>query len=110
MHYVRNESAPIRELYTDSDFAEDPQDRKSTSGGIVYILYTMYMVTPMWHTEKQREMHYQLTPIFTSIDNTAAATVAEHPGTSKRTKSLDIKWHSNQDLIRAGYFYLKYKI
>ena len=50
-------------------------------------------------------------PIITWIDNTAAATWLNALAlASKRTESMYVKWHSNQDMIREGHFDLIYKI
>src|SRR5882724_4875498 len=113
--------------YCDANYAEDPRDRKSTSG------YT-FMLTggPIaWKSKKQssvalstteaeyyalglacqeavwlrqlcKELYINLnqpTPIYS--DNTGAVALSDNPVFHNRSKHIDIRWHFVRDLIRS---------
>jgi hypothetical protein len=135
LKFTRNLKAKPVELYVDSDWASDSIDRRSVSGGLIYI----YGNPATWYPEKQKivalssseaeykgltdgfkeasyfrnlmqvELGIQITPITTRIDNMGAGFMAEQSITNKRTKHIDICYHYNREQIQElKHFELEY--
>ena len=112
------------EAYSDSDFAGDPKDRKSTSGFIV----TMNKNPICWQSKKQiivatstaeaeyvamtecikkvlniknilKELFNYNKPIKIYTDNLASKTTMENGELNNKLRHIDIKFHFNKDNI-----------
>ena len=126
-------NSPI-EIFCDSDFAGDPQDRKSTTG----IIVKMYGDTINWITRKQssvaissaeaeylalsqaateargwRNLFRELgafkpenSPILINCDSTAALAIAS-TAESRRTRHIDVSFHNVREGVKNKEFTLK---
>lgn len=121
------------EFYSDSDFAEDVNERKSYSGSVSLMDGNLVA----WHAAKQRYvatssteaeyvavseackdglhlLHFlsefiQVTlPSTMRVDNMGAMFMAKNDVSNKRTKHIDLRYHMVRDYIRAGFFILEH--
>jgi len=113
--------------FCDVNYAEDPRDRKSTSG-FVFILAGGPI---SWKSKKQRSVSLSTTeaeyyvlgiacqeaawlkqigqellmslnkPIHIYSDNTGAIALSDNPVFHNRSKHIDIRWHFVRELIRS---------
>ncbi|TPX43293.1 DNA-directed DNA polymerase [Synchytrium endobioticum] len=116
------------EAYTDSTWASDIGDRKSRSGGIVYVGNGVVS----WYSTKQQvvakssseaeyvamstlasevewirsilhELHYRnITPITINTDNRGARFMAENQVSTSRAKHIDIQYHYVKHLVELS--------
>lgn len=113
--------------YADADFAGDSKDRKSTSGGIIFI----YGTPVIWYSRKQdtvaistveaeyyalatmiremlwvmqwfEELGISLKPMVLKVDSMGALQLAKNGQLSRRSKHIDVKHHFIQQHIEAG--------
>lgn len=124
------------EEYTDADWAQDREDRKSTSGYIFrigeaivswkskkqttvalstaeaeYIALSYAMREGLYLRSILKELGYeQKKPTVIHIDNQAALAWAKNPVDRQRSKHIDIKYHFIRESIQNGDFELKYCI
>jgi len=113
--------------YCDANYAEDPRDRKSTSGysfmlagGPIawkskkqasvalstteaeYYALGVACQEAIWLRQLCKELHMDLnqpTPIYS--DNTGAVALSDNPVFHNRSKHIDIRWHFIRDQIRS---------
>jgi len=114
--------------YTDSDFAGDPKDRKSTSGFIIL----MNKDPICWQSKKQTvvatstaeaeyiakrvlwirnilcELFKIKKPIKIFTDNLASKTIIENGELNNKLKHIDIKFHFNKENIKNNKIKLEY--
>ena len=127
------QNAMTLSIYTDSDYAGDHNDRKSTSGFAAFLGQSLIS----WCSQKQEvislssteseyialgfgaregvwlralltEMKYpqDTTPVF--VDNTSAIRLVENPEFHKRTKHIDVKYHYVRELNESGQINTQY--
>lgn len=132
--YHRNESADILTGYTDSDWAGDLNDRKSTSGYV----FKIFGNTVSWLSQKQptvslssteaeylalsngvceakwlrcllKELGHECnTPTTIFEDNQSCIKVAEEPRGHKRMKHIDVKYNFIREAVANKEVELKY--
>lgn len=124
-------NAPIVEIYSDSDYAGDITDRKSTTG--LLVKYSGCVID--WCTRKQRcvtlssaeaeylalsaatamyytlkyclqEIGIQLPPAIVHCDSSSAISIAE-TDESKRSRHVDVAYHNIRDAVVKGDIILK---
>ena len=120
-------------LYTDSDWAGDPADRKSVSGVMGYVLGCLVC----WDSKKQKTValssceseYYAITdgakwalhlidlvgqmlpvdvPVAMHIDNVGAGYMSQNAINNQRTKHIDIRYHFIRHLLKIGVLELFY--
>lgn len=122
------------EVFTDADWGNDINDRRSMSGYIIRV----FGVTVAWCTRKQQTVALSSTeaefmalcnaaseciwmrrllndlgiivegPVEFYEDNQSCMTVAEDPKGSRRMKHVDVKYNFIRDLIQRGEICMKY--
>ena len=126
LQYVNDTDAARMEIYTDSDYAGDLEDRKSTSGQVIQF----YGNTISWSVRKQRsvtmstaeaeylalsfattsfygwknclsELGEDPTPATIWCDSSAAIAIAQ-TNESRRTRHIDVAYHNTRDAIKKG--------
>jgi hypothetical protein len=133
LHYEANENFDIL-AYTDSDYAGDKLDRKSTSGCVTFANDSLISWTSqkqdivslssteaeyialasgarevMWlrnFAEELGEKQSNPTPIL--CDNTSSIRLVENPEFHKRTKHIDVRYHYIRELAENGEVIVKY--
>jgi hypothetical protein len=131
---VYSRESPTVACYSDSDWASDVIDRKSTSGCV--IMYTggpviwfakkqsvvtvssaeaeyvaLYMAAKqcVWVQSILQELRLPLArPITIYEDNTATINIAENPVLSEKTKHISIKFHYTRDIVKEKHVVLAY--
>lgn len=133
--YDKHKDADILHGYTDSDWANDKNDRKSVSGYV----FKIFGNTVSWGSRKQATVSLSSTeaeyialaqgiceakwlrsllvelgfvmdqPILIFEDNQSCIKVAEEPRAHKRVKHIDVKYHFIREAIGNGEVQLKYK-
>ena len=124
----------INEAYADANFASDIDDRKSTSGiciflngGLIacsstkqntvsistceseYISLSLCLTEILWFRNLMTELGINLnSPHVVHEDNQACISIAENPGTTKRSKHIDIKYHFIRDHVTRKTIILRY--
>lgn len=129
-----DKAAPLLEVFSDADWANDSSDRRSVSGGV----FKVFGCTVSWLTRKQQTVALSSTeaelsalctvtchemwlnrllydlgysskePICVYEDNQSAMRIAEESKDFGRVKHIDVKFHFLRDLIRDGCIVLKY--
>jgi len=120
--------------YTDSDYATDKSDRKSTTGyaffvnkNLVswvsqkqptvamssteaeYIALAAAAREAVWLPKLLEELGFpQENPTVICVDNQSTLKLAKNPELHKRTKHIDIKYHYTRNLIQDGQISLQY--
>lgn len=132
--FRKNPKAAVMEVFSDADWANDPVDRRSVSGGI----FKIFGCTVAWITRKQqvvslssteaelaalcvaacheqwlirllRDMGYDPEePITFYEDNQSSMRIAEESKDFGRLKHVDVKLHYLRDLIRQRKICLRY--
>lgn len=131
--FYGQDNGTIVEGYTDSDYAGDKIDRKSTSGFIFmmgnspiswssnkqpivallsteaeYIALASGAKEACWFRSILQEIGRVRVPIALNVDNTSAIRLAENAVFHQRSKHLDIKYHFIRDLIQKGHVAVDY--
>ena len=115
------------EAFADSDWASDPNTRKSTSGYVVKLAGAVFS----WNTRAQKtvalfsteaeymsisdtccqlvwvknlffELGIELAPILLYGDNQGSIFIASNPVQEKRSKHIDLRYHYIRDVVQTG--------
>ena len=126
--------APAIVPFADSDYANDPEERKSTNGIIIYL----YSFPVLWVSKKQQciclssseaeyvclceagkltvflikflrelQIHVDL-PVDINEDNTSTISMARNPLNHGRTKHVDVRYHWIRQQVKLGILKLKH--
>jgi Reverse transcriptase (RNA-dependent DNA polymerase) len=121
-----NETDPV--VFTDSDWAGDPDQRRSTGGFVFmmgggpiswsshrakstsalsaveaeYVAMCRAAREAAWTHEVIRELTGVVRPIPMMVDNQGAASMAGNRRTDARTKHIAVKYHYTRDQVEAG--------
>jgi hypothetical protein len=120
--------------FTDADWAGNPTDKKSTSGGIFSIRST----TVSWYSRKQRSVAlssaeaeymavsqaaceaiwmrkilvglfgFHLDPTMIHFDNKSFIKISINPMFHDRSKHIDIRYHHLRDCVQRNIMFLQY--
>ena len=115
------------EVYSDSDWASNPEDRRSRTGYVVLLadgpvawqsksqktvalssceaeLYALCEAAKeiMWLSQLLQELKVDFTVPTLHVDNQAAIALSTNPVNHQRTKHIDIKWFFVREAIEAG--------
>jgi hypothetical protein len=127
-------SSPMEILiYSDSDWAGDPDTRRSVSGGVLFLygnaltfLSVLQKTVALSSSEAElmalvenmkdgvfvinliKEIHSIVTPVRVRYDNVGAAHMAANPVNNKKSKHIDIKYKWVHELVDDGTFTLEY--
>jgi hypothetical protein len=113
--------------YTDSDWASDPNTRRSQTGWFIklancifswqsrqqsriayssteaeYVALSDCSKQVVWIRSLLEELEYDLAPIPICGDNQGSIFMASNPVTEKRNKHVDIKWHGVREFVQEG--------
>nr|GEV20990.1 retrovirus-related Pol polyprotein from transposon TNT 1-94 [Tanacetum cinerariifolium] len=125
--YERNSKSKL-EVYTDSDYARDVEDRKCTSGyacimsnaticwssrkqGIVtlssteaeYVAATACACHCVWLMGLLKEMNKEgMSSVEIKCDNSSTIKLAKNPVLHRRTKHIDVRFHYMRNLVNDG--------
>ncbi|KAG3026099.1 hypothetical protein PC120_g6100 [Phytophthora cactorum] len=109
-------SSIVMEGYCDSDWANDPYIRKSTTGLSSYWQAVPYRGCQDAATEAVAESNFlqELIPRMKvkpriGIDNQAALVMATNPSYSRRTRHIELRWHYVREQVDKGVIKL-YKV
>lgn len=120
--------------YSDSDYAGDRNDRKSTTGYIFlindspiswsskkqpivtlssteaeYVALCSATKEAMWYRRFLEELNYdQTSPTDVCVDNTSAIKLAHNPEFHERSKHIDVKYHFTRERIEQGEIQVPY--
>ena len=131
--FKRTKEGIILTCFVDSDWASDPEDRVSVAGIAAfigssnvasesnkqdcialssaeaeYVAYCHALKIVMFHRQLLAELGYpqQTTTIYT--DSASAKALAENPVVHKRTKHIDIRYHSIREHVKKGNIRFQY--
>jgi hypothetical protein len=115
------------EVYSDSDWASNPEDRRSRTGYVVLLangpvawqsksqktvalssceaeLYALCEAAKeiMWLSQLLQELKVNFTVPTLHVDNQAAIALSTNPVNHQRTKHIDIRWFFVREAIEAG--------
>ncbi|XP_031287932.1 secreted RxLR effector protein 161-like [Pistacia vera] len=120
--------------FTDSDYARDSDDRKSTSGYVFmmgtgavswsskkqpiitlssteaeFVAATAYACQAIWLKKILKELHFKEDgPTQIYCDNSSAIKLSKNPVLHSRSKHIDVKYHFLRDLTNDGVINLIY--
>ncbi|CAM6108199.1 unnamed protein product [Calypogeia fissa] len=122
--------------YSDASFADNSEDRKSTSGylfklagGVIswksqkqpviatssieaeYVAYSIACKEAMWLRNLLHELHFITPDIQTVViygDNKPALSLIVNPEHHQRTKHIEVQWHYVREQVQKGIVTLKY--
>ena len=120
-------------FYDDSDWVSDPEDRKSVSGVMGFVLGSLVALTSRKQITQAlssceaeyyaicdamkmllhmcmllRQLFYVHHPVPLMIDNIGAVYMAQNAVNNKRTKHIDIRYHFIREHIKNGAVELFY--
>lgn len=127
LFYGRNFSLELQ-VYTDSDYARDIEDRKCTSGYVCmlsnaaicwssrkqeivtlssteaeYVAATSCACHCMWLTGLLEEIKDEkLGPVLIKCDNSSTIKLSKNPVMHRRTKHIDVRFHYLRNLVNEG--------
>ena len=126
---VHRRGAPLIEAYTDSDYAGDPDSRKSTSGAVVlshggavvwrsklqsvvaastceaeYVAAAAAVKEVLWVRKLMGEMSGEMSRVRLYGDNQSALVLMQQhtPGAAGRTKYIDVAYHFVRHRVLQG--------
>ena len=120
--------------YSDADWAGDRDDRKSTTGNVLmlaggsvswlskkqtsvalsttgaeYIALSQCAQEIMWVRRMLAEVGADMNrPTIVMEDNQGAISLAKNPGSCRRTKHLDIRYHFTREAVEHGFIQMVY--
>ena len=127
--------SPVERLYgySDSDFAGDPDTRKSTTGYVFlyggaaiswssklqavvaqstteaeYIAAATAAKEALWLRQLYSDLWGKIIPVHLLCDNLSTLHVLKNPISSQRTKHIDIRYHFIRQRIAQGEFVVEY--
>ena len=92
LRYERGMKKHFVQGFSDSDFAGDKFDRKSTSGQVFFIGNSVIT----WNSVKQ------------GVDNVSAISLSKNPSQHRRSKHINTKFHFIRDCVEKGYVEVDY--
>lgn len=121
------------ECYSDSDYAGDPETRRSTSGYVFmlgsgaiswssqlqkcvvtssteaeYVAGSQSVKEMVWLKKLMSDLHIKCETTTLHMDNQSAIRLVKNPEFHKRTKHIDVMYHFIREKFTGGFFELNY--